>query len=350
MRFEAPLAELLSAARYAAAPIKRMHIPALECLRMVAGDSAVVVIGGDMDSQARAKVAASVPDPGEINLDARSVLTFLSAVRGEVVSVSADRDIATIHCGEASAEIAVNPDSYPTFAKPGPEREIALGVEAMAFCVPFCSGNTDWRYAGVIFSGGFACARKFGTAARFAAPHDDGPSAMIPREAAPVIAKCGGRLFVSERSWRAEAEDRAAIGKLLEGGDAPPMDPILAKSTMIGEADVADVLRGLDVTAMAGSDFVFLRGDGGKLCLTLGLSGPVARAATSGPIGTAQTDFALPLSARLLRDGVGAHDGIIEIWAADQPLSINVRSKVGITMIAAMNDAGTVSPFAKRAT
>lgn len=231
MRFEAEYAPLMSALTFANAAVRKGYIPIIGCLHIVAKDARVEIAGTDLDSRAVAKCEAAVQAQGEASVEAARLVGFLSAVKGETVLVSMNDGDLRIRCGGASARFATNPDPFPVFGAPDGEVEIPDGIDALRFSAPFAKDGRRHNMEGVAFSRGFAIGAdgpQIATRKTGATP--DG-SVMVPLAAIPLAAKCGGRLFLSERTWRAEADGRA-MERLMDG--CPPEQMPAALSAMMG--------------------------------------------------------------------------------------------------------------------
>lgn len=258
MRFEAEYAPLMDAIRFASSAVKRSYIPVLDCLNISAGDARVTIAGTDMDSRAVAKCAAAVQDGGEINVDASRLAGFLSASKGDLIGFESDGETVRVRCGRSSATFSVNPDPFPTFGKPEDEIEIPGGINALVDCAPFAKDGARLMMGGVAFSRGYAIGADGPqiAAKKLAVTPDE--SVMVPLVAIPLARKCGGRLFLSDRTWRAEADGRAVIGKTLADHKLARVEMMAAATTPLGDVDPAEISAALDALSGAGASVVIL--------------------------------------------------------------------------------------------
>lgn len=215
MRFTVESDAFRKAVSVASLPVRRAYIPILDCVRIKAGDNALILTGTDMDTTVIAKCEAAVSDPGEACVNAADLKAIIARMKGPI-SVSGD---LTLESGSAKLTLPTLTDAFPDAAKPKDEKEIVGGVETFIACVQFASTEeVKWHIGGVIFDTDTAVATN--GVSFYATPCEGGAGQIVPHQAKPVFDKIGGRLFLGDGTWRVESEGCQAIGKLV---DAPPV-------------------------------------------------------------------------------------------------------------------------------
>lgn len=218
MRFQVEAPAMQSAIDAASLPVKRGHIPILECLHVVAKDNRLRIIGTNMDMEAQARCDASVPEAGSCSVDAVDLARSIKGCKG-IVTAYLDGDNLRIEVPGANIALPTLPHEFPRLAKPEAEDEIAgIGV-ALKKLMPFSESGQHARQdlAGVCLDDGSAVATNGKRLARF--DIQGGKGQIVPSAAFSAISKAlgeSGRFFAGERTWRVEAENAALAGKLID--------------------------------------------------------------------------------------------------------------------------------------
>ena len=197
---------------YAMRAMGRTGIAALNHVRISAKDNAVSFIGTDMHIVARASCPAAVQDAGVCLADAASLSAAISHLSGAVSVVLADQ--LKVSSGRFAAIVPTTDDAFPKVQPSGEFTEIIGGVDAIAEASGFAdqSQGHTWR-SGVVFSDGYAFALNGVRFIRKPVPGGDGQ--IISGAHGAIIAKAGGRLFLSGTHWKVEGDGRATSGPLI---------------------------------------------------------------------------------------------------------------------------------------
>ncbi len=268
MRFTVEPKPFLEAITTASLPVKpRNPIPILACLRIEARDNTVIISGTDMDTEVKVRCEAAVSEVGGSCVNARTLKELVSHMT-QTIDVAAG---LSLDSGVHSHRITDLPiEDFPTKEKPDPGVEIEGGVQAFLRCAPF-AGDEEVRYylKGVCFDAERAFATN-GHVARHTAC-TGGARQIVPAEYAPIFQKIGGRLFLSDATWRLENEHVHVLGKLIDavypdltplfsGGDARltiDADGLLAavKAASAGSAKSIRLVPHDDMYAVQGDRF-----------------------------------------------------------------------------------------------
>lgn len=219
MRLQVEASNLRRIVAIAGLAVRRNAVPILQCIKLTATGGRLVAAGSDLDIWTQAKCEASVSEHGHCCVNLDDFKAVCQRIKG-VVSMDLTPHGLQVEATGASLTLPVSGGEFPSVRKPENETEIVDGVAAMATCIPFAAvEETKFHLRGVTFDGDTAT----GTNGQrfYAVPSSGGTGQIVPSEAAPIIAKIGGRLFVNESTWRIEAEDMAAQGRLI---DADPLD------------------------------------------------------------------------------------------------------------------------------
>lgn len=187
-----------------------------QCVRIAAKDNSLRLITTNYEIEAHAIVEAATQDAGHACVNARDLLFALKSISG-CVDLSLSPNGLSVSCGSALSILPVRSEEFPRLQPPSDMEEIIGGVEAFLTCCSTASKDpARWHLGGVAFNGETA----FGTdgkSARFC-PVQGGAGRIIPAGAQAIISKLKGQLFVSDRLWRLEQENRTVIGQLLDAG------------------------------------------------------------------------------------------------------------------------------------
>lgn len=195
------------------------QIPIMSCVLITAKDAALKVTGSCLDIEAHGKCEAAVSDAGSVAVDAAALSAMIGTCHaGSLVDFATDGDGLTIRAGRQTATLAcMDAREFPRMAKPGAGTEITEWARALLFCQHAISKEEARYYLrGVLIADGMAVATDGHRLACMPVQYD-GPAGIIPAAAVPSILKVGGRLFVSERTWRAETDGAAMAGVLVDG-------------------------------------------------------------------------------------------------------------------------------------
>ena len=266
MKFTAERKRFLGAVIAASDPIRRSHLPILECLHVIAKDNRLRLIGSNMDVEVQAICDAAVASPGEFSIDAGTLRAALTRSDGDVCEVVLGEAVS-LTCGRVSAEIPAMIGKFPRLQPPGAGVEVDRGMNAMAFCAPFAANEKYASWAqGVHFGGDFATAYDGASFAWHEVGGGDGQ--IIPRESVAIAQRIGERLFLTDRAWRAESEGAHAAGKLLEGPYHSQWRSLMKPGAVIASFDADAVSGAINAATIGGARRVILSLSGPSLVAT----------------------------------------------------------------------------------
>lgn len=214
MKFQIEAKALAGIVATAGSAIKRNSVPILQCVKIDAKDARVTAIGTDNIITAYATATASVSAAGTACINFADLDAVVKRMRGVVSAEMTDAGLL-LKSDRASLTIPALVGEFPPMSKPEDEAEIEGGALAIAECLPFASTEQAKPHiAGVNFSHGHAV----GTTGTifYATPCEGGQDQTVPVEGCTIINKIGGRLFLSDRTWRVEADGRGATGLLID--------------------------------------------------------------------------------------------------------------------------------------
>lgn len=270
MRFQVERTHLLDACNLAAAPVKRSHVPVLECLRIVATDG-IRVFGTDMQMQAEAACNAAVSTTGSAIVHHGDLIRWLqSSPKGGLVDGVLGDGALTLTCGPATLKLpSMHDEDFPNLiAEVGVE--VTGGVDAIRACAAFAEKDGGGRpyLQGVNFSGSHACASDGYSLARVPCPSD--VAATVPGfgcAAIAKIAKAGGRLFIAKNFWRCEVEGGVIAGRVI-AQEFPDVSRIIGAPTPIGQVDADALLDAVAMVSLGRALRVFMQIEAGALTVS----------------------------------------------------------------------------------
>ncbi|WP_422073938.1 hypothetical protein [Tranquillimonas rosea] len=246
MRLEVEAPALQKAVETASLPIRRMNVPILSCVHIIAEDARLRVIGSNMDMEAQAICAAAVSEAGTCNVNAADLARAVKSAKG-AVSVEIDGDYLRLVMSGANIALPILDQEFPRLKKPEDHEEIEGAGKALRGLTPFMlKDENQASMSGVCFDDGSAIATTGKRLARFGVT--GGKGQIIPGAAIPAICKIlasDARLFAGERTWRVEAEGVALAGKLVDA-KFPPWRRIVIEPDPVCAFDADEMLSAVD--------------------------------------------------------------------------------------------------------
>lgn len=268
MKFQANSKDLLAAVTAASSVIKRAFIPVMECV-LIRADDRLLITGTNLDAQITAECRASITGQGDIAVNADDLKRYLSGIGDTTVTVEGDTRL-TATCARAKVDLIAFPAvEFPAAMQADAPHEVAGARDAFQLCASYASTDpARQNIGGVRVSPDGTVATDGGKLAFHPATCEAG--ATIPSAATRTIGdilKAGGRLFVGETIWRAEAEGIIAKGKLLDWG-YPDWQRIIPRDPVpLFEADADDLLAAINCATLGQAGTVFLRSSEGSVIL-----------------------------------------------------------------------------------
>lgn len=261
MRLQLDAKELRHILSIAGLPVSRQSVPILQCVHLSAKDGWLVAASSNLDIFTRARCEASVSDPGECCTNYDDLKAVATRLRGNV-KLELSKEGLVISVEGVRLVLPISSEEFPSFSAPKEEVEIIDGVAAMAACVPFAATEeTRYNLRGVTFDSDHAV----GTDGKqfYCTTSSGGKGQIVPSDAAPAIAKIGGRLFLSNTTWRVEAENTHAAGRLV---DANPVDwqRVLIHDEPFTELFADDLISAVEMATTGRADWVICEGRKGK--------------------------------------------------------------------------------------
>lgn len=280
-------AAMREAAKLAAS---KTTLPILSHVRLDAGDGALRIVATDFDTFLEIAVPAEVEEPGTLCAPASVLAQFAAAAKGERIEMRRDGHALRISCGRSRIGAAtLDAADFPAVNPPADE---AIGVDGPTFsaalrhCIPAVSDDDGRAHLGGVFVGegveheGFTLYATDGHRLHWAeiVGHASvGGGGILPTRAAEMIAAMceskGGepKIRVTPRAWFAEAGDRRAWGKMVEGS-YPEARRIIARfpAKQAACADTAELQRAASVAIIGSEKFgrtVLIEGEGETLVL-----------------------------------------------------------------------------------
>lgn len=242
MRFQVERSLLINAARYAASVTPTRDASILSCLKIKADGNVLHLTGTNNETWCVARCEASTSEAGATSTNAADLIAAIGGMDA-VINGSLSNAGIRLSSGRTSITLPTLSVAFPASEKPDCPHEIDGGVEAIKDCLPFaCKDQNRPSAMGVNFSDGMACAMD--GAQLFIRPAAGGEGQTVPVGAASIIIKTGGRLFLGERMWRVEAQDRVSFGKILDRG-FPDWTRLTFDSEPFCTCEAADLLRAI---------------------------------------------------------------------------------------------------------
>ena len=126
--------------------------PVLENLCLVATDTALELLGTDLESSVRYRIdGVQVEEPGPAVVPARVTLDFVRDLSGETVTLSTHENKCVIQSGADTCDlVTIDPDEFPVISRFGSERSFSIQGGAFARQVnrvAFAAAREAGRYA-----------------------------------------------------------------------------------------------------------------------------------------------------------------------------------------------------------
>ena len=247
-------------------------IPILGCT-LVRADDVLRFTVTDMDAEISAAAPdASVAEPGAVCVDSGKLRQWVGFARG-LVTGEADDLCLHLSCALGRISLPFLPaEDFPSMESA--ETPYAVDTDALAFCAPSASTEeTRYYLRGVLVSPEGTVATDGHRMFCIPSAACEG-TAIIPSEALAIIRSLPDpRVWVGERTWRAEAEHVCASGKLIEG-TFPDWRRVMGRGPELLTVE-ADELAAAIKMALSGLDrddrvrAVLLRQAGGELSVSL---------------------------------------------------------------------------------
>ncbi|KRS17515.1 DNA polymerase III subunit beta [Roseovarius indicus] len=267
MRFQVEAPQIRAAVEAASIPLRRGHVPILDCLHVIADGGRLRFIGTNMDVEAQATCEASVSDEGSCNVNAADLARVVKSSSG-VISAHVDDIYLRLESAGSNVALPALDQEFPRLKKPEDHEEIEDAERAFRGLTPFMLKDEHNAMGGVCLDEGNAVATTGKRLARFGIT--GGKGQVIPGAAIPAICKAmkpGARLFVGERTWRVEAENMALAGKLVEA-KFPPWRRIVIERSPICSFDADEMLVAIDRATIGQARDLFVQVAGGTATLT----------------------------------------------------------------------------------
>ncbi len=179
--------------------------PVLENLCLVATDTALELLGTDLESSVRYRIdGVQVDEPGPAVVPARVTLDFVRDLSGETVTLSTHENKCVIQSGADVCDlVTIDPDEFPVISRFGGERSFSIqggSFSRLVNRVAFAAAREAGRYAmhGVLAEPENGSLKLVATDGRrlalATAPIEEGGAARAPAKAAIVPTK-GMQLF-----------------------------------------------------------------------------------------------------------------------------------------------------------
>lgn len=268
MRFQVEVHPLRAAVEAASIPIRRGHIPILDCLHVVADGGRLRLIGTNMDVEAQATCEASVSTHGQCNVSAADLARVVKS-SGQVISGSLGDGYLRLEASGLNIALPVLDQEFPRLKKPEDHEEVEGAERAFRGLTPFMlKDDQGASLSGIYLDDGSAVATTGKRLARFSITGGNGQ--VIPGAAIPSICKAmkpGARLFAGERTWRVESENMALAGKLVES-KFPPWRRIVIERKPVCSFDADEMLAAIDRASLGQSRDIFVQIADGTATLT----------------------------------------------------------------------------------
>lgn len=256
-------AAMKEAARIAAS---RNFAAILKMVRLEATAAGVLHLQAtDMDMFVDMEVLADVTEPGAVCASAALVSQFASAARGDAVDLELGEAGLTLKSGRSRIGAATLPvEEFPSLTAEVAEM-VAVDPPSLSAALRFClpaAADDETRYTmiGVHFRERDEGMRLEATDGHhihmvdFPGHVGVGGGGILPSAAVGVVLRVfdkaeAGKLFVSDRWWRAEAEGRSAWGKMVDS-QFPDLDRILLTRSF-AEVAIVDVKALRDAVQIA---------------------------------------------------------------------------------------------------
>lgn len=309
----------------------------------------LTIRGTNAEITYQATVTATVETEGEVLIDFATLSKFVSAARGDEISIDVGAESAVVKCGRGRIALAVaDVGDFPFYTRTEGEMvaiDPATFVRALRFCAAAVKpSDVKYHIAGVNIAEGGAGCDFCGTDGQIAhmatLPHLPaiGGGGQLPIEAVGIIASIidktdEAKIIVTGTGWAVDAGDVMAWGKVIDA-KYPDLERALSRFEWreIAIADPADITQAVDIAICgtdAGSDkarHVVLRCDDGIVLRGLRMSGGVVTAGRAEADGEVRARDALAINADYLRttlNGLGV-DGVT-ISSASEAIRIAPR-------------------------
>jgi DNA polymerase-3 subunit beta len=247
--------------------------PVLENLCLVATDSALELLGTDLESSVRYRIdGVQVDEPGPAVVPARVTLDFVRDLSGETVTLATHDNKCVISSGADACDlVTLEPDEFPVIARFGSER--SFSIQGGAFTrlvnrVAFAAAREAGRYAmhGVlaeIENGGLKLVATDGRRLALASaaidegavPRPAGKAAIVPSKSMQLFCRVIDdpleqvEFHVSENQIGLRTKSAEIFTRLIDG-EFPRYAAVIPKdSSHTMEADAALLARKLRLVA-----------------------------------------------------------------------------------------------------
>lgn len=254
------LRDLLSGASL---PVAKSFSAIMECVHLTAKDNTLRCVGVGNNMEAIGRQEAAVFAPGTASVNARDATSACAALTGYVHIETTERGLCFSGAGcAATLPITRDEFDFDRMERPRGEVEIEHGTDLLRRAAPFCARDDLREFTqGVGFDGDHAIATD---GARMYISPAKGGNGIIPMSAIPIIAKIGGRLFMSETSWRAEAENIQATGRLLSD-QTPDWRRLISPGRTVATCEADDLSDAIKSASLGRAREVFFETHAGSL-------------------------------------------------------------------------------------
>jgi DNA polymerase-3 subunit beta len=207
--------------------------PILTNLKLVTNDDRVTLIGSDGDTTFEMDVPAAVQTEGASAIPFAPLATFISAAKGDQISVTVEKGQATLKAGRSRIALsAPSVEDFPIYTPPDGS-PVAVDPETFCAALRFCAAaaatdDTQWTMGGPNLCEHEGAVEVWGTdgkamhQARLDGLPSIGGGATIPNAAVTTILGImekadQGKALVSGNGWHVEAGHIRAWGKVVDG-------------------------------------------------------------------------------------------------------------------------------------
>ncbi|MDD9726116.1 hypothetical protein PVV74_11675 [Roseovarius sp. SK2] len=267
MRLQVEAPQIRAAVEAASIPLRRGHVPILDCLHVIAENGRLRFIGTNMDVEAQATCEASVSEEGSCNVNAADLARVVKSSSG-VISAHIDDIYLRLESTGSNVALPILDQEFPRLKKPEDHEEIEGAERAFRGLTPFMMKDDTNAMGGVCLDDGNAVSTTGKRLARFGIT--GGKGQVIPGMAIAAICKAmkpGARLFAGERTWRVEAENMALAGKLVET-KFPPWRRIVIERKPICSFDADEMMAAVDRASLGRAHHLFIQVAEGAATLT----------------------------------------------------------------------------------